>query len=1119
MPFQTTHPSDLSPFFPSLQPSPDPASSAIQTSPDPPPALTKPSLPPGSSATQPGGASDSTIALPSDPSKSDPNHSSGDSSKSDPGLSSDPTELTTPIPTRGGGLGGLLQLSDPSAPLPPPPNPSLSPSPPPPFPSPPSRPSPSAPKQPSRGSSSTQTQPTPALHPPPGPPISNSSRNSSNNSSSRSNSSTPFLYPPSRPSSFPPPPPLPTDPLTSSTPSAALSTPLFIGLLVGASLLLSALLLMLYCFVGDRQDRPGPRRAWLWKPAPHTHASAGPGSAGAASGSAGSGAGPSGNGDTAAPSAGGNAPVVSCSGDGGVGSDGSGGLSSQSLSSQEHCDPEAGGGERAEEGEGGKQKRKGKRWRIVRIGKTGSGGAGSELDPLIGSMAMTSGFGLQSLLKEGHKHLTGLEEAVLKNIEACKQLSHITRTSLGPNGMNKMIINHLDKLFVTSDAATIVAELEVQHPAAKLVVLGAKAQQEEVGDGANTVVSLAGELLAGAEELIRSGLHPSEIIAGYAKATDKRKCSCSGACSPARSLGGTMTRSEGFDKSDIQGSTVSSASPFPPYPHPSHLTPTLPTLPPPFPSHPHPSHLTPTLPTLPPPFPPYPHPSHLTPTLPTLPPPFPPYPHPSHLTPTLPISPPPFPPYPHPSHLTPVRPLPLSPANQVLEELETLVAEGSDKVDVRSKTGRGVLSMLHPLVPHPRSRLSPMRSLPVSPASQVLEELETLVAEGSDKVDVRSKAEVEKRLVAAVASKQFGSEPVLCPLIADWLLVPALASKQFGSEPVLCPLIADVNVPRMRAGITCGEAGCYLLTALACMQACMQVCPSNPNNFNVDNVRVAKILGGGLHDSKVVRGMVLKTDTTGTIKHTTKAKIAVFGTGIDTQATETKGTVLIENAEQLENYAKSEEARVEQAIREVAESGATVVVSGQTVGEMALHFCERYKLMVLKISSKFELRRFCRTTGAVSLVKLQKPTADELGFADSVSVQEIGGSTVVVVENESGGNLVATVVLRGSTDSILDDVERAVDDGINTTDSILDDVERAVDDGINTYKVRRMEVCLGSTEDSILDDVEQAVYDGINTYNVRRIGIWYLSRVLPGGGATEIELARRLKQFARTQVG
>lgn len=84
-----------------------------------------------------------------------------------------------------------------------------------------------------------------------------------------------------------------------------------------------------------------------------------------------------------------------------------------------------------------------------------------------------------------------------------------------------MVINHLDKLFVTNDAATIVNELEVQHPAAKLLVLAGKAQQEEIGDGANLTVSFAGELLQNAEELIRMGLHPSEIIVGYTKAINK----------------------------------------------------------------------------------------------------------------------------------------------------------------------------------------------------------------------------------------------------------------------------------------------------------------------------------------------------------------------------------------------------------------------------------------------------------------------------------------------------------------------------------------------------------------------------------------------------------------------
>lgn len=84
-----------------------------------------------------------------------------------------------------------------------------------------------------------------------------------------------------------------------------------------------------------------------------------------------------------------------------------------------------------------------------------------------------------------------------------------------------MVINHLDKLFVTNDAATIVNELEIQHPAAKILVLAAKAQQEEIGDGANLVISFAGELLQNAEELIRMGLHPSEIISGYNKAIIK----------------------------------------------------------------------------------------------------------------------------------------------------------------------------------------------------------------------------------------------------------------------------------------------------------------------------------------------------------------------------------------------------------------------------------------------------------------------------------------------------------------------------------------------------------------------------------------------------------------------
>ena len=84
-----------------------------------------------------------------------------------------------------------------------------------------------------------------------------------------------------------------------------------------------------------------------------------------------------------------------------------------------------------------------------------------------------------------------------------------------------MVINHLDKLFVTSDAATIIRETEVHHPAAKMIAVAAKMQETEAGDGTNLVISLAGELMLQAEGLLKMGLHPSEILIGYEKASTK----------------------------------------------------------------------------------------------------------------------------------------------------------------------------------------------------------------------------------------------------------------------------------------------------------------------------------------------------------------------------------------------------------------------------------------------------------------------------------------------------------------------------------------------------------------------------------------------------------------------
>jgi thermosome len=134
---------------------------------------------------------------------------------------------------------------------------------------------------------------------------------------------------------------------------------------------------------------------------------------------------------------------------------------------------------------------------------------------------MASGGGIPVLiLKEGTQRSYG-REALRNNILAAKVLAEMLKTSLGPRGLDKMLIDSFGDVTVTNDGATIVKEMEVQHPAAKLLVEIAKAQDAEVGDGTTSVVVLAGALLDKAEALLEQNIHPTLIIEGYTKAMNK----------------------------------------------------------------------------------------------------------------------------------------------------------------------------------------------------------------------------------------------------------------------------------------------------------------------------------------------------------------------------------------------------------------------------------------------------------------------------------------------------------------------------------------------------------------------------------------------------------------------
>lgn len=124
------------------------------------------------------------------------------------------------------------------------------------------------------------------------------------------------------------------------------------------------------------------------------------------------------------------------------------------------------------------------------------------------------------ILREGSQRTAG-RDAQKSNIMAAQAVAGAVRTTLGPKGMDKMLVDTMGDVVITNDGVTILKEMDIEHPAAKMMVEIAKTQDQEVGDGTTTAVVVAGELLKQAEALLEQEIHPTVIASGYRDATDK----------------------------------------------------------------------------------------------------------------------------------------------------------------------------------------------------------------------------------------------------------------------------------------------------------------------------------------------------------------------------------------------------------------------------------------------------------------------------------------------------------------------------------------------------------------------------------------------------------------------
>jgi T-complex protein 1 subunit theta len=186
--------------------------------------------------------------------------------------------------------------------------------------------------------------------------------------------------------------------------------------------------------------------------------------------------------------------------------------------------------------------------------------------------------------------------------------------------------------------------------------------------------------------------------------------------------------------------------------------------------------------------------------------------------------------------------------------------------------------------------------------------------------------------------------------------------------------------------------------------------------------------------------MIIPHDVAGHVRKVKNAKIAIFTCSLQAADTETKGTVLIHNADELMKYNIGEEKEIERIIRSIAESGVNVIVTGQTIDDMAQHFIEKHGMMVIKLTSQHELRRLCRATKARPLVQLGPLAKEDIGLCSRVFVREVGSQNVIIFQQDKNdATAISTILLRASTNNILNDIERAVDDGVNVVKAMVKD--------------------------------------------------------------------------------
>lgn len=199
-------------------------------------------------------------------------------------------------------------------------------------------------------------------------------------------------------------------------------------------------------------------------------------------------------------------------------------------------------------------------------------------------------------------------------------------------------------------------------------------------------------------------------------------------------------------------------------------------------------------------------------------------------------------------------------------------------------------------------------------------------------------------------------------------------------------------------------------------------------------------MGATLEDSQVIKGFVINRGLESNGKEKLEnAKAVVYRCPFQLDSGETKGSLLIKNSDDLINFANSEELFADKMIKGIVEAGANTVVVGGSISDICLHYMNKYGLVVLRVPSKFELIRVARLLNTKVIPTIEVPKVDQLGYCDMIRVEEIGSTKVTIFEKNQENAHLCSVILRGATNALLENTQRALENAVSAYKQILHD--------------------------------------------------------------------------------